>query len=78
MTMLSPCKNICRLDTKRDWCSACYRTTFEISRWSQMEQQERQALVYQMIPKRRLQAEIELLGDTKASSDDNVRVLSDT
>ena len=43
-----------------------------------MEPQERQALVYQMIPKRRLQAEIELLGDTKASSDDNVRVLSDT
>ena len=78
MTMLSPCKNVCRLDTKKDMCSACYRTTFEISRWSQMERQEQQALVYQVIPRRRLQAEIELLGDTKASSDDNVRVLSDT
>lgn len=78
MTMLSPCKNICRLDTKNDRCSACYRTTFEISRWSQMETQEQQALVYQVIPRRRLQAEMELLGDTNASSDDNIRVLSDT
>lgn len=76
MTMLTPCKNICRLDTSKDRCSACYRTTFEISRWSQMEPQERLALVTQVIPKRRLEAEIELLRDTDIS-EDNVRVLSD-
>jgi len=76
MTMLTPCKNICRLDTSKDRCSACYRTTFEISRWSQMEPQERLALVTQVIPIRRLQAELELLGDND-QDDDNVRVLSD-
>lgn len=76
MTMLTPCKNICRLDTSKDRCSACYRTTFEIGRWSQMEPQERLALVTQVIPMRRLQAELELLGDND-QDDDNVRVLSD-
>ena len=41
-----------------------------------MEPQERLALVTQVIPKRRLEAEIELLRDTNIS-EDNVRVLSD-
>jgi hypothetical protein len=41
-----------------------------------MEPQERLALVTQVIPVRRLQAELELLGDND-QDDDNVRVLSD-
>ena len=69
MTMLTPCQNICKLDTSKDRCSACYRTTFEISRWSQMEPQERLALVTQVIPMRRLKAELELLGDIGQSKD---------
>jgi predicted Fe-S protein YdhL (DUF1289 family) len=69
MTMLTPCKNICRLDTSKDRCSACYRTTFEIGRWSQMEPQERLALVTQVIPMRRLEAELELLDGLGQSKD---------
>ena len=69
MTMLTPCKNICRLDTSKDRCSACYRTTFEIGRWSQMEPQERLALVTQVIPMRRLEAELELLDGLSQSKD---------
>lgn len=76
MTMLTPCQNICRLDTEKDRCSACYRTTFEISRWSQMEPQEQLALVTQVIPIRKLEAELELLSDSN-DPEDNVRVLSD-
>jgi hypothetical protein len=41
-----------------------------------MEPQERLALVTQVIPIRRLQAELELLGDSN-DPEDNVRVLSD-
>lgn len=76
MTMPTPCKNICILDTSKDRCSACYRTTFEISRWSQMEPQEQLALVTQVIPVRKLEAELELLSDSN-DPEDNVRVLSD-
>lgn len=62
MDIVTPCINICRLDTEKDRCSACLRTTFEIGRWSQMEPQERLAIVTQLIPVRRLEAEADLLG----------------
>lgn len=61
MDIVTPCINICRLDTEKDRCAACLRTTFEISRWSQMEPQERLAIVTQLIPVRRLEAEADLL-----------------
>jgi len=67
--MITVCEGVCRVDRLKDICSTCLRTTFEISRWTQMENQERQALVDTVLPQRRLKADQEAL--------DKVRVLSD-
>lgn len=65
MMIQSPCKSICKLDTQNDWCTTCYRTTFEISRWTQMEPHEREAITENIIPNRRLKAEAKLLDNTR-------------
>ncbi|WP_251044433.1 MULTISPECIES: DUF1289 domain-containing protein [unclassified Lysobacter] len=49
--VLSPCIGVCQL---RDdgLCMGCHRTTAEIARWSQMNDDERLRLMEDVLPKR--------------------------
>lgn len=37
----SPCVGICRMDQEKAWCSGCFRTIEEITRWSTAADQEK-------------------------------------
>jgi predicted Fe-S protein YdhL (DUF1289 family) len=43
--VLSPCINICRLDTRTGWCVGCGRTGNEIAAWSTAGDAGRQAIL---------------------------------
>ena len=49
--VLSPCIGICSLDDD-GLCSGCHRTTAEIARWSQMNDDERLRLMETVLPER--------------------------
>jgi len=43
--VLSPCKSICIMDTKSNFCVGCKRTIDEIARWPMMDDDERRKVV---------------------------------
>ena len=49
--VLSPCIGVCRLDDD-GLCAGCLRTSGEISRWSQMTDDERLRLMETVLPDR--------------------------
>jgi predicted Fe-S protein YdhL (DUF1289 family) len=49
--VLSPCVGICALDD-HGYCLGCLRNTAEISRWSQMNDDERLRLMETVLPQR--------------------------
>jgi predicted Fe-S protein YdhL (DUF1289 family) len=49
--VLSPCVGICALDDD-GYCQGCHRNTAEISRWSQMGDDERLRLMETVLPQR--------------------------
>ncbi|RDZ28977.1 DUF1289 domain-containing protein [Lysobacter silvisoli] len=49
--VLSPCIGVCTLD-EQGLCLGCFRTTSEIARWSQMNDDERLRLMEQVLPER--------------------------
>lgn len=52
--VLSPCVGICSLDAQ-GLCEGCHRTTAEIARWSQMNDDERLHLMDVVLPGREAQ-----------------------
>lgn len=51
--VLSPCVGVCSLD-ERGLCEGCLRTTAEIARWSQMNDDERLTIM-DLLPLREAQ-----------------------
>lgn len=49
--VLSPCIGVCTLD-EQGLCEGCHRTTAEIARWSQMNDDERLRLMEHVLPDR--------------------------
>ena len=49
--VLSPCVGICALDG-HGYCLGCLRNTTEISRWSQMSDDERLRVMETVLPQR--------------------------
>lgn len=49
--VLSPCIGVCSLD-EQGLCEGCHRTTAEIARWSQMNDDERLHLMERVLPER--------------------------
>lgn len=52
--VLSPCVGICSLDAD-GLCEGCHRTSAEIARWSQMNDDERLQLMDVVLPRREAQ-----------------------
>ncbi|KFN41661.1 hypothetical protein N787_05160 [Arenimonas metalli CF5-1] len=52
--VLSPCVGICSLDAQ-GLCEGCHRTSAEIARWSQMNDDERLQLMDVVLPRREAQ-----------------------
>lgn len=50
---LSPCIGICRLD-ERGYCVGCLRTVDEITRWRVLDDGERQRLMRDVLPARKV------------------------
>ncbi len=53
--VLSPCVGICSLDAA-GLCEGCHRTTAEIARWSQMNDDERLHLMESVLPRRQAES----------------------
>ena len=49
--ILSPCTGVCRLDAK-GLCEGCHRSSSEIARWPQMNDDQRLHLMEQVLPLR--------------------------
>ena len=45
MKIKSPCISICELDAKTDLCIGCYRTSQEITKWSNMNESEKNKIL---------------------------------
>ena len=52
--VLSPCVGICVLD-ENGLCEGCHRSSAEIARWSQMNDDERLHLMEDVLPQREAQ-----------------------
>ncbi len=52
--VLSPCVGICALD-ENGLCEGCHRSSAEIARWSQMNDDERLRLMEDVLPQREAQ-----------------------
>ena len=52
--VLSPCIGVCTLDA-HGLCEGCHRTSAEIARWSQMNDDERLHLMDIVLPRREAQ-----------------------
>jgi uncharacterized protein len=50
----SPCVNVCKMDEASGWCTGCLRTLDEIAWWSQLDEEDKRA-VLQQLPQRRVQ-----------------------
>lgn len=55
-TVASPCRNLCKLDAERRWCTGCWRSIDEITTWSRLSDVQKQA-VWQALPARQAAAE---------------------
>ncbi|GAB2619501.1 hypothetical protein GCM10027191_14460 [Novilysobacter erysipheiresistens] len=51
LAVLSPCIGVCCLD-EAGLCEGCYRTSAEIARWSQMNDNERLRFIEEVLPAR--------------------------
>lgn len=51
----SPCINICKIDEPSQRCMGCARTIDEITRWSGMDNDEKQAVMDATIMRRQLE-----------------------
>ena len=49
--VLSPCIGVCSLDDE-GYCEGCHRTSAEIARWSQMNDDERLRMMETVLPER--------------------------
>ena len=49
---VSPCINICQMDSATGWCAGCLRTLDEIAGWSSLDEPRRHA-VLAALPQRR-------------------------
>jgi predicted Fe-S protein YdhL (DUF1289 family) len=52
----SPCVEVCRMDPEEDICVGCWRTLDEIARWRDMNDAEREVVLF-AVAGRRLGAE---------------------
>lgn len=52
--VISPCTGVCTLDGE-GLCLGCHRTSAEIARWSQMDDDERLRLMESELPEREAQ-----------------------
>jgi hypothetical protein len=43
--MISPCKTICKLDTRREYCIGCFRTVVEITDWYKLPLPEKERIM---------------------------------
>lgn len=41
----SPCKSVCRIDDRFDWCVGCKRTRAEIKAWSTASETEKRDIL---------------------------------
>ena len=37
----SPCISICKMDASREWCTGCFRSIEEITRWSSASNEDK-------------------------------------
>lgn len=42
---MSPCIGVCTLDTQRDFCVGCFRTSDEITNWIQLSYIEKERII---------------------------------
>jgi predicted Fe-S protein YdhL (DUF1289 family) len=50
--VLSPCINVCQVDTARGWCTGCLRTLAEIATWSQSSDAEKRVVLARLAERR--------------------------
>lgn len=50
----SPCISVCRMDEPTGWCAGCLRTLDEIAFWSQLDDEDKRA-VLALLPARRVE-----------------------
>ena len=50
--VLSPCINVCQVDTARGWCAGCLRTLEEIADWAQSSDAEKRAVLERVAARR--------------------------
>ena len=50
---VSPCLGICRLDPAMQYCVGCFRTIGELSQWTALSREEKQALIEELDQRRR-------------------------
>lgn len=50
----SPCISVCRMDEPTGWCAGCLRTLDEIAWWSQLDDDDKRA-VLALLPARRVE-----------------------
>jgi hypothetical protein len=43
--LISPCKGICTLDTRRDFCVGCFRTKEELTDWYKLPYADRERIM---------------------------------
>ena len=46
--MKSPCVKVCQMDPQRGLCMGCGRTLDEITRWAQMDDEERERIIAEL------------------------------
>jgi len=51
--VVSPCINICKIDEPSQRCLGCDRTIDEITRWSGMDNEARQAVIDDIVLRRK-------------------------
>jgi len=54
-TVGSPCINICKIDEATQRCTGCDRTIDEITRWSRMDDDAKQAVIDNIVRRNRSQ-----------------------
>ena len=48
MKVKSPCKNKCELDSSKEYCISCQRTTKEIENWSFFSEEQKRKIIKQL------------------------------
>ena len=65
----SPCISVCRMDEASGWCEGCLRTLDEIAVWSMLEDDDKRAVMLDLMRRRvlwrRMRAAIAPPGDVR-------------